>query len=528
MEDRVAGSRRTEVGLVGALIHRLEVQPDLTIGLDGTRATVADLADRACTLAAALAESVAPGDRVGVMARNGRVALLTWWATVLCGGYVVPFNTNNRGAVLAHQLADSEPALVVAETEFAEVVRAALAEVGSAVPMVVAGTAGAENLGGSLDFDDLLDHGGRLDLRPEVDPYGISHLVYTAGTTGPSKACMVSHGYLANFARQMWQNLQRAPDDRLWTPMPIFHLAAITHTLGSLQIGSPITLATRFSVSNFWPQVLAADASMAALMGSMLVLVANAPVPAGDDAVRGRLRVVSGSPVTPELARTWQHRFGVDRVGSGTYGMTEAALLTMTPPGQYRAGAAGKVTDSFDLRIVDEHDNPLPVGQVGEIVCRPTSPATMFNGYWRRPEETLATLRGLWFHCGDYGRFDEDGYLYFVDRGKDYLRRGGENISSYEIERVIAGHPQVAEVAVHAVRSALAEDEVKATVVLRSGADSTERELSEWIAPRVPRYAIPRFIELREELPRNAVGRVLKHQLRADGITASTWSADRA
>ena len=145
--------------------------------------------------------------------------------------------------------------------------------------------------------------------------------------------------------------------------MPIFHLAAITHTLGSLQIGSPITLATRFSVSNFWPEVLASDASMAALMGSMLVLVANAPAPDGDDAARGRLRVVSGSPVTPELALTWQHRFGVDRVGSGTYGMTEAALLTMTPPGEYRAGAAGKVTDSFEVRIVDEHDNPLPVGR---------------------------------------------------------------------------------------------------------------------------------------------------------------------
>jgi crotonobetaine/carnitine-CoA ligase len=326
----------------------------------------------------------------------------------------------------------------------------------------------------------------------------------------------------------MWQNLQRTPDDRLWTPMPIFHLAAITHTLGSLQIGSPITLAPRFSVSNFWPEVLASDASMAALMGSMLVLVANAPAPDGDDAVHGRLRVVSGSPVTPELALTWQHRFGVDRVGSGTYGMTEAALLTMTPPGEYRAGTSGKVTDSFEVRIVDEHDNPVPVGQAGEIVCRPTRPAIMFNGYWRRPEETLAVMRGLWFHCGDYGRFDADGSLHFVDRGKDYLRRGGENISSYEIERVIAGHPHVAEVAVHAVPSALAEDEVKATVVPMAGAHPIERELYEWIAPRVPRYAVPRYLELRDELPRNAVGRVLKHQLRAEGITPTTWSADPA
>jgi carnitine-CoA ligase len=152
----------------------------------------------------------------------------------------------------------------------------------------------------------------------------------------------------------------------------------------------------------------------------------------------------------------------------------------------------------------------------------------MFAGYWRRPEETVAVLQNLWFHTGDFGRLDDDGFLYFVDRKKDYLRRRGENISSFEMERTFHAHPAIKDVAVHSVPSEMGEDEVKVTAVLQPDTQLDERELCEWCAERVPYFAIPRYIEFRDDLPRNPVGRVLKYQLRDEGVTATTWDREAA
>ncbi len=520
--------------LLTALSRVLEQRPELALTVAGTPFTVAELDAAARRLAGFLADRVAPGDRVVVLARNGRLALLAWWATTLCGGFVVPLNTSNRGPILAHQVHDADPIAMILEDEFVPVMDDALAGTALRVPVLVGAPAAGRPSSGPLpawvaeviDFDTAVAEGSALPTTPDLDAYATSHLIYTAGTTGPSKACMVSHGFAANMARQMHENLERRAGDVLWSAMPLFHMAAVGHVLGSLQLGSAIDLAQRFSVSGFWDEILRSRATMAALMGSMLPMIAGAPESEAARTAFGRLRVVSGSPVTAELAARWTERFGVQRVGSGAYGMTEACLITLTPPGEYRAGTAGKVNESFEVRIVDKDDNPLPVGEVGEIVARPNRPAIMFNGYWRQPEKTLEVFRGLWFHCGDYGRLDEDGYLYFVDRGKDYLRRGGENISSFEIEGIVAAHPDVGEVAVHAVPSPLAEDDLKVTVVPAPGARIDPAEFFAWLHPRVPRYAVPSHIEVRTELPKNAVGRVLKRVLREEGVTPQTWSTD--
>lgn len=519
--------------LTVALQKRLRDQPDMELTLDRVHYTLQELHDQAAALAGSLQLLIKPGDRIVLMARNGRLALLTWWAATWCGALLVPLNTSNRGSIVRHQISDCDPQLIVLEREFAEVLAGPLRDLGLTVPAVAQGEMKdiatglpADYPGERFAFEDLVRNGHSYTGNFGLDPYGTSHLIYTAGTTGPSKACMVSHGYLGNMARQMAENLERAQTDRLWTSMPLFHLSAVCHTIGSLQLGSPIIVSKQFSVSRFWAEVIDSEATMAALMGSMLPMIAGAPESEESKRAFGQLRVVSGSPVTVDLVKTWQQRFGVHRVGSGAYGMTEAGLITMTPVGEYRAGSAGRLNDSFQVQIVDDRDHPLPVGAVGEIVCRPNRPGIMFNGYWNQPEQTLEVFRGLWFHCGDLGRLDEDGYLYFVDRGKDYLRRGGENISSFEMESVIAEHPMVGEVAVHAVISPLNEDEVKVTVVPAVGAEESAAQLWAWIQPRVPRYAVPSHIEFRTELPKNEVGRVLKRDLRDDGITATTWSCD--
>ena len=185
-------------------------------------------------------------------------------------------------------------------------------------------------------------------------------------------------------------------------------------------------------------------------------------------------------------------------------------------------------TEYFDVRIFDDEDNELPRGSEGEIVIRPKRPHVMFEGYWGRPEATVATSRNWWYHTGDIGRIDEDGYLYFVDRKADYLRRRGENISSFEVERILVKHPAIADVAVHAVPSQLTEDDLKVTATLAPDARLTEEELFHWCLDELPYFALPRYIEFRDQLPRSPVGRVLKRELRAEGVTPATWDAEAA
>ena len=263
------------------------------------------------------------------------------------------------------------------------------------------------------------------------------------------------------------------------------------------------------------------------MLGSLAILIADADD--HPDQSGHRLRLCAAAPMPPDIDRIWQDRFGCTTFSAG-YGLTEASLISVLDAGEPNAvGAAGKPNaHDFDVRLVDDDDVEVAVGEIGEIVCRPQRPNLMFAGYWRRPEATVEVLRNLWFHTGDLGRLDDDGFLFFVDRKKDYLRRRGENISSFEMERTFHGHPAIKDVAVHSVPSEQGEDEVKVTVVLQSDAQVSEEELCAWSVERVPYFAVPRYIEFRDDLPRNPVGRVLKYELRDDGVTKTTWDREAA
>ena len=213
---------------------------------------------------------------------------------------------------------------------------------------------------------------------------------------------------------------------------------------------------------------------------------------------------------------------------SGAYGVTEASLVSWQPPGvQNRPNAAGVVNDEyFDVRIFDEEDREVERGTEGEIVLRPKRAHVMFEGYWGRPEATVETSRNWWYHTGDVGRIDGDDFLYFVDRKADYLRRRGENISSFEVERILMGHGQLADVAVHAVPSELTEDDLKVTATLVEGASLSPEELFRWCIDRLPYFALPRYVEFRSELPRSPVGRVLKRELRDEPLGPGVWDVE--
>lgn len=512
-----------DVSLPTLIAESLDRGDPTTVSFDHVPYRVSELFGDASALASGLASVLQPGDRLLVMARNGRPALLAWWAARIAGAVLVPINVANRSTILEHQVRDSDPVVLLVEDEFTEVLSEAVEAVGLRPRLVVrAGALAWAGEGDVADLEDLVDAGSR-EARPAGHHDGPSHLIYTAGTTGPSKACMVGDHYIYNMANQMVHNLDKQAGETLWTAMPMFHLAAVTHLVGALLVGGSISLSRQFSVSRFWQDVSRSGASTVALMGSMIPMLAGAPDSEYSERCRGQLQTVSGSPVTPDIARTWRERFGVPRVGSGAYGMTEAALITSSSAEDYRVGAAGHINDSFEVQIVDEHERPLPTGSVGEIVCRPRKPGIMFQGYWNDPAKTLSVFENLWFHTGDYGRLDDDGYLFFVDRGKDYMRRGGENISSFELEQIISRHPDIAEVAVHAVPSELSEDDVKITAVLVPAGEVSAAELFDWCQDKIPRYAWPTYIEFRASLPKNPVGRVLKFLLREEGATPDTW-----
>jgi crotonobetaine/carnitine-CoA ligase len=178
------------------------------------------------------------------------------------------------------------------------------------------------------------------------------------------------------------------------------------------------------------------------------------------------------------------------------------------------------------VRLVDDDDRDVLVGAVGEIVIRPREPDRMFMGYWNQPEATLAAFRNLWHHTGDSGKADEDGFITFVDRKKDALRRRGENVSSMEVEAALLGLPAVERAAVCAVPSELTEDDIKACVVLRAGATLTPQEFFDFARATLPYFAVPRYVEVLEALPQNAMGRIMKHVLRERGVTDATWDLD--
>ncbi len=499
----------------------------------GTRTTYAEAHGQVCRLANGLkALGVKKGDTVVTLLDNHAEAVFIWLAINTLGGISVPVNTAYKGEFLRHQAGDAAPALIIAESDYAERVVQVAAGLPTLRTLVYRGERpeGLASFGGqSLRWAELASPDGSDPVVP-VKPGDLAMLIYTGGTTGLSKGCMVSHNYACNLARQMLALTGRTKDTLTWTPMPLFHFNAVASTvLCNMLVGAGVAIYSRFSVSNFWPELERVQATDCQLLGTMLTLIARAD---DNDAMlryRGKLQAVWGAPFPEAVMEIWRERFGVRHTVSGGFGLTECAVVTHLPFGTpARPGSSGLRCEWFDVRIVDDDDNELPDGTPGEIIVRPRQPHVMFEGYWKRPEDTLKLMRNQWFHTGDIGKFDEAGYFYFVDRKKDYLRRKGENISSMEVETALRTHPAVEDVAAHAVLSDLSEDELKLTIKLRPGAALDEATLFLWCAEQLPYFAVPRYIEFRPELPKNPVGRVLKHQLRDEGVTAGTWDQERA
>ena len=530
----MADSLRPQTTVLDALAQRLASDPDgLYLDFEGTQYTARSMDEASTRLAHALSSlGLAHGDRVATLLDNRAEQVVSFFAALKLGAVQVPINTAYKGEFLRHQLADSGAKIFIVQGDYvsraAEVVGAETTPDLTHCIMVDPPDAVIDAVP-AIRWADALARGGTdtIDVA-HVRPSDLACFIYTAGTTGPSKGCMLPQNYIVSLADQIARAWQRREDDVVLTPLPLFHFNAISVcVVGSLLTGGNAAIERRFSVSNFWPKIKRTGATMVSMLGSLAILIGNADD--HPDQTGHKLRLCAAAPMPPDTDRAWQERFGCKTFSAG-YGLTEASLVSMLDAGEAnKPGAMGKPNlHEFDVRVVDDDDVEVPVGTAGEIVCRPKGPNLMFAGYWNRPDSTVEATRNLWFHTGDLGRIDEDGFIYFVDRKKDALRRRGENISSFEREKTLFGHPGLRDVAVHAVPSELGEDDVKITVVLQDGAELTEEELCRWMAERVPYFAIPRYVEFRDDLPRNPVGRVLKYQLRDEGATPATWDREAA
>jgi crotonobetaine/carnitine-CoA ligase len=454
---------------------------------------------------------IGPGDVVALQLRNRPEFLYAWLGATLLGAVTAPLSVHLRGESLRHPLATVEAAALVVEDEFADRLDAVLPEL--------------TNLRHVVSPSDLSDESpdGSPALVAPADP---TLILFTSGTTGPSKGCVISHNYLVTQALHAYRQKGARPGDLFWSPLPLSHGNAIVQTvLGPLMHGATGALEPRFSVSGFWPRVRELGATQVSILGSMFTMLWNQP-PRPDDA-NNPVRVIYGAPLPADIHEPFERRFDLRYVTG--YGQTEAfPMLVSSVDNPPPPGTAGRESELYEVRVFDTRDREIPDGEIGEIVGRPRRPDVAFAGYHANPAATVTKTRNLWIHTGDYGYRRPDGWFAFVDRAPDRIRRRGENISSWEVEQVLAAHHAVADAAAFAVPSELSEDDVMIAVVLADGAGVAPDELLDHAARNLPYYAVPRYVEFVDSLPVNELGKVEKRQLRERGVTAATWDSEHA
>lgn len=523
------GQRDTVLHMYQRALEKAGDQVFFDVG--GETCTYRELDRRATCFAHELAKlGIGKGDTVVTIAETSPDVFTLWFGIHKLGAIWAPVNLAYRGEFLRHQIDDTQAKLVICDAAMLERV-VDIAHQLSRLERILCRDLPEELPACPVPIESFDAYRGsdETPIAIPVEPHDLAMLIYTSGTTGPSKGCMISHNYMCMQGRQQQRALEPAEGDITWTPLPMFHSAALNAVLGAIYTASRIAVWPSFSVTRFWEDIEQSGATHALLMATIFALVADAPDTPAMERCKGRLKMIFGVPITPRVRKIWKERFGVGVVSSWAYGQTEVSRLTMAlPHEQPPEASAGRAADEFDVMIFDENDCPVPPGTVGQIVCRPRFPNVMFEGYWNRPDATAAVWRNLWMHTGDLGMMDEDGWMYFVDRAKDYLRCRGENVSSFEVERTFQLHPEVAEVAVHAVGQQTGEDEIKATIVLREEATVDAETLCRWSLDKLPYFAVPRFIEFRAELIKNPTGRVLKYKLREQGVTGDTWDREVA
>ena len=518
------------------LRHHASERPDavcLDCPEEGFTRTYAEALDGAEVVASAFyAAGANQGDRVVIMAVNSSQLVRTWWGSAVGGLVEVPINHNYEGEFLRHQLDVAQARYAVIDDAYAErwVAIADHARMVEKFWLIDTGvgirdkamTLLEENGWQSAPWEEL-EQATKVEL-PVPKPQDLGAIFYTSGTTGPSKGVAMPFSQLYFFAQIVVSLTRLTHEDTYLTTTPLFHgNAQFMAVYPAIVAGGRAVVRPKFSASRWIDHVRDSGVTVTNFVGVMMDFAWKQPPRENDR--DNLLRCVYAAPTASTIVDRFKERYDIEAFVDA-FGLTETCAPIMSPYGVERpAGAAGLAnTEWFDIRLVDpETDREVPVGQVGELVVRPVHPWTCSNGYYNMPEKTLEAWRNLWFHTGDALRRDEDGWYYFIDRYKDALRRRGENISSYEVEQALLGHPAVVEAAVIGVPAdqEAGEDEVLAVVVTSEPAEA--EKILAWCEGKIPAFAIPRYLRIVDALPKTPSEQVRKAALREDGITADTY-----
>lgn len=471
-------------------------------------------------IAAGLASlGVSKGDHVALMMPNRPEWVFTWLAITKLGAVLVPVNVSLRGDGLAHTVDHSDAKVLVAGAE----ARGEIEAVRSDLPKIEHLVAQGDDEGwGDVKFSELMS-----DAAPpavEVAPTDPIEIIYTSGTTGLPKGVLQAHGSALAAAKGMAMLQQLGEGKTVYCVLPLYHSAAqfVCFTAAMLT-GARVAIAPRFSATAFWDDVRRYQATSFNYYGAMLSILMKQPeLPDDDD---NPVEIAFGAAAPADVWEDFERRFGVQIIEA--FGQTEGGAL-MNPPGSGKVGSMGIVAPGWEAKILDDDLAEVPTGEIGELCFRPVDDRPL-TSYYKDEEASAALQRGGWQHTGDLARVDEEGFFWYVDRKSDFLRRRGQNISSLEVQRVVARHPAVADVAAYGIRDELGEDEVAIAVVTEPGAGVDPGELVAFCQARMARTQVPRYVRFVDELPKtHATARQQKYKLRQEGVTDDTWDREAA
>ena len=474
-------------------------------------------------------------DKVSVYMPNSLEICLAWFGILKNGSVMVPINTAYVMDFLQYIIESSDSKIIIIAEEYLE----RLANIQDRIPNIEKVIVWTRNNKDSFEsngysktqlisWNDFVTKGS--DNEPEVEITHMDHarLMYTSGTTGKSKGvvrpCAADYSSAQNYSSIM----DLTSDDTVFTCLPLFHSNAMVMGVYPAMIsGCKVIVEEKYSASKFWKWMKDFEVTKFNLVGVMSYFMWNAPVVPEEK--QHKVKLVLGSPAPHDIIEEFMERFNI--LFTEGYGLTEVGQCTFTRPNEpFRVGSCGKESPGYEIKIVNpDTDEELPRNTPGELVLRPRIPNICLHYYYKMPEKTVSDFRNLWFHTGDLCRMDEDGYIFFMDRVKDYIRRRGENISSFEVENLISTHPSIEESAAIAVKldeqGRHSEDELMIVIVLKENMTLDPKDLIEFLKPIMPKFMIPRFVRFRDSLPKTPTNRVQKVKLRDEGVTKDTWDA---
>jgi acyl-CoA synthetase (AMP-forming)/AMP-acid ligase II len=456
--------------------------------------SVADLALRGATWLAG--QGIDPGDKIVIAVSNRPLFLFYWFAAVARGAVAVPVSHDTFGDSLRYAAQQSEAKMVLTEDQEA----ARISDDLSALPVRVVSVAD------ETDFAVQISACAAASVAPVADHAAVA-ILYTSGTTGQPKGVIIpNRSYLA-IGEKITQAIGITQSDRILTFLPLHHANPQMYSiLSALTVGCSVVIIKRFSATSFHQQVEKYRPTGFTYVGTVLSILEKTII----DTLGTSLKWCVGGGAPRAVWEAIGARLGVEV--HELYGMTETGgMVTINSSARNRFGSVGAVRDDFDVAVLGDDDQPLPAGAIGEIAVRPKIPFVMTSGYFNKPVETLEAMQNLWFHTGDIGRFDADGFLFFEGRKKELIRRAGEMISPVEIELAALKHPQIADCAAVGVKDAILEEEIKLAVV--SHGQLQAEDIASFLRKSLQKHMIPRYIEFVGEIPKTPTQKIQRFKL---------------